>query len=160
MVSAGCFYNKGLEVSNLGIQEYIELLKANKYDSANLPSFTYRDIPALLEYRNEKEIITNFPRNPISSLYGPECTLGIYVLWTVESIRAVSINSPKLILRFPSLNPVLALQNSEEHTVVYTDQSHEIDAKAYFNWWEVNKHRNFSAFNQIDPLEGTEYRWH
>lgn len=158
--STGCSYKAGLEVNNLGVEEYIELLKSNSYDSANLPSFTSRDIPALLEYRNEKEIITNFPRNGISSLYGPECTLGIYVLWTIESIRAVSINSPKLILRFPSLNPVLALRNSDVHELVYDDKSHETAAKAYFNWWESNKHRNFSEFDQIDPLEGTDYKWH
>ena len=78
--------------TNLNVDKYIDLLRANQYDSINLPEFTYQDIPALLAYRNETQNINNFPRNGISSLYGPNCKLGMYVLWTIESIRAVAIN--------------------------------------------------------------------
>ncbi len=35
------------------VETYIKLLKSNQYDSLNLPSLTYKDIPALLQYRNE-----------------------------------------------------------------------------------------------------------
>jgi len=34
--------------TNLSVERYIELLKANQYDSSYLPEFTYQDIPALL----------------------------------------------------------------------------------------------------------------
>lgn len=102
------------DTNNLDVKTYIELLKSNRYDSINLPAFSYKDIPALLQYRNETQIISNFPHNPISSLIGPDCKLGIYVLWTIESIRAVSIKSEYLIYRFPSQNPILAYRNSEE----------------------------------------------
>ena len=50
----------------LSVESYIALLKANKYESFDLPAFTYKDIPALLKYRNETQIISNFPRNGIS----------------------------------------------------------------------------------------------
>lgn len=148
------------DINNLDVKTYIELLKSNQYDSLNLPSFTYIDIPALLQYRNETQIITHFPHNPISSLYGPECNLGMYVLWTIESIRAVSINSEYLIWRFPSLNPILALRNSVELSLVSDNVSHTVAAKAYYDWWENNKNKNFGDFKDIDPLEDTDYKWH
>lgn len=98
-----CDDNK--EISNVTVDKYVELLKANQYDSINLPAFTYNDIPTLLKYRNDTQVITNFPHNGISSLYAPNCTLGMYVLWTIESIRAVSINSKYLIMRFRLKTP-------------------------------------------------------
>lgn len=67
----GCKDNK--EINVITVEKYIELLKANQYESTNLPAFTYNEIPELLKYRNDTQIITNFPHNPISSLYGPEC---------------------------------------------------------------------------------------
>ncbi|MBP6663059.1 MAG: DUF4943 family protein [Paludibacter sp.] len=135
-------------------------MKANQYDSINLPAFTYNDIPTLLKYRNDTQVITNFPHNGISSLYAPNCTLGMYVLWTIESIRAVSINSKYLIMRFPSQNPILALRDSVDLMLVNDDTSHKIAAKAYFDWWENNKQKNFGEFKDIDPLVETKYRWH
>ena len=152
-----CDDNK--EISNVTVDKYVELLKANQYDSINLPAFTYNDIPTLLKYRNDTQVITNFPHNGISSLYAPNCTLGMYVLWTIESIRAVSINSKYLIMRFPSQNPILALRDSVDLMLVNDDTSHKIAAKAYFDWWENNKNRNFEDFKNIDPLEVTAYKW-
>lgn len=78
----------------------------------DLPEFTYKVIPALLEYKDETQTITDFPRDGISSFRQSECSLGIFVLWTIESIRAVAIDSENLIGRFPSQNPIL--QQKEE----------------------------------------------
>ena len=142
------------------VENYIQLLKSNQYQFDNLPLFTYQDIPFLLEYRNETQMITNYPRNMISSYYQPECTLGMYVLWTIESIRAVSINSGFLIKRFPSQNPILALRNSNELVLVSDNTSHSIAAKAYYDWWTNNKNKDFNTFNNIDPLKNTDYKWH
>ena len=130
-----CEKNDTDEINNPSVEKYIELLKLNQYDSINLPDFSYLDIPALLEFRNETQIITNFPHNPISSLYYPECKLGMYVLWTIESIRAVAINSEYLIMRFPSQNPILSLRDSAELDLANDNVSFEIAAKAYFDWW-------------------------
>jgi hypothetical protein len=134
-----CDKNDKEETKNLDVETFIELLKSNKYDSLNLPAFTYKDIPELLQYRNENQIIINFPHNPVSSLWGPECKLGMYVLWTIESIRAVSFNSKYLIMRFPSQNPILALRSSVELELVSDNLSHTIAANGYYDWWENNK---------------------
>lgn len=152
--------NDNNEVSNLTVDEYVEMLKAGQYDSISLPAFTYSDIPALLKYRNEKQVISNYPINPISSFYKLDCKLGIYVLWTIESIRASSIGSKYAIMGFPSLNPILVLRDSAELKLAMDETAHETVAKAYFDWWENNKQKNFDQFKDIDPLSKTEYKWH
>jgi hypothetical protein len=80
------------------------------------------------------------------------------VLWTVESIRAVEINSEDLIGRFPSQNPVLALRDSPELQMVFDDQSHKEAARAYNDWW--NSLQPIKDKIKTDPLRKTNYRWH
>jgi len=159
-----CFYscdkNESEDLNNVSVERYIELLKEGKYESLELPEFTSKDIPELLKSRNDNLMIMNFPINGISSLSLTECKLGMYVLWTIESIRSVAINSESLIGRFPSQNPILALRNSAELDLVYDDESQETAAKAYFDWWEENKDKEFDEFKNIDPLIETEYWWH
>jgi len=152
--------DENISTKSESVENYIRLLKSNQYRSDNLPLFTYQDIPFLLEYRNETQLITNYPRNMISSYYQPECALGMYVLWTIESIRAISINSTSLMQRFPSQNPILALKNSTELKLVSDNTSHSIVAKAYSDWWTSNKNIDFNTFKNIDPLEKTDYKWH
>lgn len=147
------------ESPNLSVERYVSLLKANKYDNSELPEFDANDIEKLLAYRNENQIITDFPRNPISSSITVESTLGMYILWTIESIRARSFGSEFLIGTFPSQNPVIKYKESLEF-VVQTNLIQQEIADSYYDWWESNKAKDFSEFNQIDPLEETDYRWH
>ena len=148
------------DINNIEVDKYIEMLKAGEYEFLKLPPFTAQDIPALLQYRNENQVITNFPRNMISSLMMPECKLGMYVLWTIESIRKDLIKTENVLGSFPSQNPVLGLRYSEELQLVTSEESHAVAAKAYFDWWNENKHKDFDAFKNIDPLAETDYRWH
>lgn len=146
------------QIYNPAVDTYINQLKSNSYEAFELPSFQPSDIPALLKFRNETMVITNFPHNGISSLWAPECKLGMYVLWTIESIRAVEVKSKYLIGRFPSQNPILALRASSELKLVYDSNSQNEAAKAYYHWWHA-----LSIFNdkmKSDPLEETDYRWH
>ncbi len=154
-----CDKNDGEIAENKSVEQFIKSLKLGEYESSFLPDFTHKDIPALLQYRNEKVIITKFPTNPISSLALPESKLGLLVLWTIESIRVVSIDSPNLIMNLPSQNPILALRLSDELQIVMDQLSHDIAAKAYYDWWENNKMKEFDEFNFIDPLGETDYRW-
>jgi hypothetical protein len=146
------------QVDNPAVETYINQLKSNSYASPELPVFQPSDIPALLKYRNETMVITNFPHNGISSLWAPECKLGMYVLWTIESIRAVEVKSKYLIGRFPSQNPILALRASTELKLVYDDNSQNEAAKAYYHWWYAVY--IFSDKMKTDPLEDTDYKWH
>jgi hypothetical protein len=143
---------------NIDVDTFVEQLVFGQYDSNELPAFSESDIPALLTYRNETTVITNFPRNWLSSYSQPECRLGMYVLWAIESVRAIEIDSEYLVGRFPSLNPVLALKEASPLELVNDDQSHIDAANAYNDWW--NASYLFSDKMEIDPLEDTEYRWH
>lgn len=159
LISVSCQKDNDELIPNIKVDQYIELLKSGNNDSAYLPEFTSQDIPALLTYRNETQKITNFPRNGISSYYQQNCTLGLYVLWTIESIRAVAINSQNLIGGFPSQNPLLEKRDRSQ-LFLDTEASNEIAAKAYYYWWTTNKRKDFSNFKDIDPLKNTAYKWH
>jgi hypothetical protein len=143
---------------NPDVEKYINQLVSNSYEASELPAFKPSDIPALLNYRNETMVISNFPHNGISSLWAPECKLGMYVLWTIESIRAVEIKSEYLIGRFPSQNPILALRSSTELKLVSDEKSQNDAAKAYFDWY--HSVHLFKDKMMIDPLKDTDYRWH
>ena len=143
---------------NPEVETYISQLKSNSYEAFELPEFTSSDIPALLNYRNETTLISNFPRNGISSYMQRECKLGMYVLWTIESIRAVEIESKYLIGRFPSQNAILALRASTELKLALDDESQTVAAKAYYDWW--HSVHIFKDKMKIDPLKETDYRWH
>ena len=124
-----------------------------------LPNFTSKDIPVLLTYRNDSKLIKDFPINMISSYWLAECTLGMYVLWTIESIRARAIDSEYLIGTFPSQNPIVENKDDFEW-VEQSEDVRAIVAESYFSWWAINKDNNFDEFKYIDPLKDTELRWH
>ena len=145
------------ETDNTAVEDYISQLRSNTYEAYELPAFLPSDIPALLKYRNETTVITHFPRNGISSYWTGECKLGIYVLWTIESIRAAETESKYLIGRFPSQNPILALKSSPELRLVNDENSHIEAADAYYYWW--NALYIFTDKMKSDPLEDTDYRW-
>jgi hypothetical protein len=86
-----------------------------------------------------------------------KCTLGMVVLWTVESVRAVEIKSDKLVLRFPSQNPLLALTENPG-AWVFDVEAQFIAAKAYYEWWNSNP--LFANKMNINPLKDTKYQWH
>ncbi len=155
----GCDNKESEDVKNLNVAEYVSQLKEGTYKSTDLPEFSPKDIPSLLAYRNEVIKIRNFPHNAISSLYMPECSLGMYILWTIESIRAVAISGDNLVGRFPSQNPIVQQRKAPFDLKSGIEIQKEI-AQKYYKWWEENKHKNFDKFKHIDPLANTKYQWH
>ncbi len=143
---------------NPAVEEYINQLKSNSYTADELPAFKTTDIDALLKFRNETLLIKNFPLNPISSYLGPDCKLGIIVLWTIESIRVQEIKSEHLTGRFPSQNPILALRTSTDMKLVFDANSHKEAAKSYYYWWHAIY--IFTDKMKTDPLEESDYEWH
>lgn len=143
----------------MSVERYVNLLKAGKYDHAELPTFTSQDIPALLSYAGEMQKITNFPTNPISSAWYLECSLGMYVLWTVESIRIRSFDPQLALNSFPSQNPTV----EDKLTFEYIEQSPEVQeevADYYLQWWNTIRDQEFVTIHHIDPLEKSSLRWH
>lgn len=148
-----------IKTQNPTVDEYVQSLKSGQYHELALPDFSAADIPALLAYRNETQIITNFPHNPLSSLYGSECRLGVYVLWTIEAIRKREAGAVAYEKDFPSLNPILGYSDLLMSSQPSPEQAHPVVAQAYYNWWEQNKDQDFKDFCSIDPLGKTDYRW-
>jgi len=155
-----CSQNDSDEQPEKMVKWYIELLKSNQYNAMELPAFNHSHISELIKYVDAEQKIKDFPANPISSMYVGEIRLGLYVAWTIESIRKVAIGSDDLIGRFPSLVPGLKERNPHEFITVSDATSHPIVAQAYRDWWEVNKSKPFDEYKTIDPLIITPYQWH
>jgi hypothetical protein len=152
--NTGC---KESTIENSDVDNYVYLLMKGQYNSYTIPEFSPSDISALMTYRNDTTTIYHFPVNPISSFAMMKCKLGMVVLWTVESIRAVETKSDKMVLRFPSQNPLLALRENPG-VWVFDLEAQFIAAKAYYEWWNSNP--LFTNKMNIDPLNDTKYQWH
>lgn len=145
-----------ITLENMSVKKYISLLKSGDYNYIELPPFDSQDIPELLKYTNDNTLITNFPINPNSSFIGPDCKLGIYALWTIESIRVCSIVADAHPFRFPSGNPILMFKDPGSGTLD-SDLAHQTAATAYQDWWDSNS--DFQQIKNINPLDNTDYRW-
>jgi hypothetical protein len=126
----GC--NNDSDPSDMSVDRYVELLKKGKYEPWELPNFTSQDILALLAYRNESQLIKDFPINMISSSLTAECSLGMYALWTIESIRALAVNSKYLIGSFPSQNPVVK-KKADFEWIAQSEAVRATVAESYFS---------------------------
>lgn len=155
---SSCQKNESDTTGSPDVEVFIKQLKSGKYDAMKLPEFTWHDIPTLLKYRDNAQLISEYPVNPISSYWGGECELGTYTLWIIESIRMRALG--KSTMGFPSQNPVLELRGDEGLQLAPKEESHRIASNAYNNWWITNRDKQFHEFCNIDPLKNTDYRWH
>lgn len=149
----GC---KKVALENMSVRTYIKLLKSESYDFMELPPFKPGDIPELLNYASDDFVLKTYPPNPLSSCYAQECRLGIYVMWTIESIRKSATEATPSFGRFPSLNPILALKNPDG-SAIDPDKSQQETAKAYLDWW--NSDSDFEKIKNNNPLDATNYTW-
>ena len=136
------------------VESFIETLKENNNERIEAPDFNEENISELLEYRNDSSIISNFPRNPLSSFYMEEVSIGMYILWTVETIRLKANNDPDFYL-FASLNPrVMRLSSGE-----LVDQGAVLPevAAAYAVWW--NSSLSIQEKLGVNPLEELDLSW-
>jgi hypothetical protein len=145
-----------ITLENMTVKKYISLLESGRYDYIELPPFDSKDIPELLKYIEDNQLIKGYPINPTSSFIGPDCKLGVYALWTIESIRVCSIVADAFPFRFPSANPILMFKNS--NAGVFDDEiAHQTAVKAYRDWW--NSSIDYQQIKNLNPLDTTAYRW-
>jgi hypothetical protein len=144
---------------NVEVNEFISMLKSGEYKSAYIPVFTAEDIPDLLSYRNDNQIITSFPINVLSSHFQSECKLGVYALWMVEAVRVAGGEVVTKTFSLPSLNPILCDRSKPELISADLALAHPAASQAYYDWWQSNKDKKFRSFRNIDPLSGTNYKW-
>lgn len=147
-----CCNQQSLEFSE--VKTFIETLKEDQKGMTDVPSFKVDHISELLKFRNKEMKILNFPRNPLSSFYMEEVTLGMYVLWIIESIRMEAISDPNFYL-FASLNPRIIRESTREllnQDIILPEVS-----VAYYEWW--NSNLPFEEKLQINPLEELDLNW-
>jgi hypothetical protein len=144
------------KLENMTVKKYIKLLESGSYEYMELPPFDSKDIPELLEYVDDTQLIKDFPVNPTSSLIGPDCKLGVFALWTIESIRVCSISTDRLFYRFPSANPILMFKDYNS-SVFDEEIAYQTAVKAYQDWWSSNN--DFLQIKNINPLDTTDYKW-
>ncbi len=139
--------------SGKAVEEFVRQLKKGSYKEYGLPEFESKHIPELLKYSNDTSIITQFPRNGLSSAWIPEVYLGTYILWNIESVRARAINSKFLTPGgFPSLNPYLG-ESPPGGTIINLTEAQKVASDAYHSWWKQG-----GTFDS-DPLADTGYEW-
>ncbi|MBW6533611.1 MAG: DUF4943 domain-containing protein [Mariniphaga sp.] len=158
-----CNKEESDEIYTAEVENYIELLKANQYESMDLPDFSDKHIPALLIHINDTNVINKYPRGPSSYWpQNPNYRLGVFALWTIEFIRVRSINSKKLFVgRFPSQNPIIQKRDAPYEWITdHDNEAYDIVRQVYLDWWESNKNKKYIDFHHINPIENTEYRWH
>lgn len=149
--------------TKIDVGTYIGLLKSDQYEALSLPSFTDKDIPALLTYIDDNSLVSRFPHNLASSYAPPSKNyqVGILVLWTIESIRTTSNNNENSLFGFPSQHPFIQTRHEPIELITdHTDEAYTTVRQAYSRWWEENKQKKFSSFCNIDPLEDTGYKWY
>ena len=142
---------------NPSVEKFIELVKNDKYDFEYLPLFTPDDIPTILNSANDFSEIKKFPVSPLSSYYPEHLTVGECLLWTIESVR-IFYNVDNSVNNCPSLVPKIRVMNDDNHP--FLDENNFIQVyNLYKSWWYDNVYKDFGIIRNINPLEGTSYRW-
>jgi len=141
---------------NMSVLQYMKQLENGTYESYELPLLDKNDIPTLIEYVQNKQIIAKHPTNPISSFICDSVSLGVIAMWTIESIRLTEINNNKSdIYRYPSLNPRLV---DTTYTITNKMELQYIASTCYGNWWNKSYKSELSKLND-NPLKNTSIRW-
>lgn len=158
VLSTACKRDNLIKSEDSLVKSYVQQLTAGSYSERSLPDFGKEHIAALLSYRNSTQAIRNFPTSGIASFYLQECTLGTYVLWTIESIRAKENNNKFMVMGFPSQLPLLRDRNQENFSPITGIEAQDAIANAYFHRWKSTA--DFKTLPEKDPLESTNYTWH
>lgn len=139
------------------VDTLMAILTANNYKSG-MPLLEWEDIPKLLEYGNNTTLITNFPKNPISSYMMKNCYVGIISLWLIESIRTGIIHEKQYPFNYPSQNPILI--NKDSYGLILNNTEELNEAYNYYKvWWESVRNMSKEEACKIDPLGNAELVW-
>lgn len=138
---------------------FVKMLKAGTYNTKSprgyveVPNFCEEDIPQLLKYSEDLNIISSFPLPPVSAYHSGKARLGECMLWIIESIR---LGSPA------SMGCKMVEANAPNYEGIYflTDQEVLDAAARYRRWWEGRQQPSLVIDPCYDePLCRSNYRW-
>lgn len=154
------------DLDHPNVEKFVQQIKSGTYNNyergengenlwPQMPKFTEKHIPSLIDFSKDTSHITIFPHNPFSSRWGflPDkkyYILGECLLWTVEGIRNGR--------GYGSLTPYLldtALIESERYQGINGDDV-LIVRDIYEDWWNNFKDKDWK---NKDPLENTSFTW-
>lgn len=123
-----------------------------------MPHFEIKDIPLLIQYAKDTTHLAEFPFNPISSripYHTSDATVILCecLLWAVDGIRQDVV--------YPSLDPILSSGWDEKAGVYKTLNGAELLEvwKLYDTWWKKVQGSD-QQIKDVNPLEGTSYKWY
>lgn len=153
--------NEVLKYDDPDVKLFVKQLKTGTYQTKSpagyveVPLFTEKHIPELLEFVDDLTIIPTFPLPPVSSYFGEQIRLGECMLWIIESIR----------LGYPaSMGCKMVYANADNYEGIFFLSDEEVweVCQLYKNWWES---RSFPKTRWSvdpcydDPLCRSGYRW-
>lgn len=148
----------------VGLEEVLTRLKANHWNFALLPQFTWKDVPQLIDLGGDTTLITKYPLNPNSTYRPKHARVGLVALWLVEAIRKsemVGISDELQNLVPPSRAPILGTSQGNPSGKNTADQILRAQA-AYQAWYEAveaaPRNRRINEMRNI-PLRNEGMSW-
>lgn len=161
ILGSGCKNTEEIDFDHPDVDLFVKQLKMGTYVTKSpegfveVPNFTIKDIPKLLEYSSDMSTIPMFPLPPISPYVLSDIRLGESMLWIVESIR---------IGTYASMGCRMVRVNAENYEAQYFLSNQEVleAVSHYKSWWETRTYPKTRwsidpCFD--DPLCGTNYKW-
>jgi hypothetical protein len=144
------------DLDNPNVSKFVSQLKKGTYDGGEMPAFTIKHVPQLIEHATDTSHILDLsciPVNPISSRspvpnYRQYMILGEYLLWCTQ----YAING-----HFPSLDPLLVNTNEEQIRKGITAKEVLQVQEQYQKWWLLYGDKDNP--DEVQPLDGTPFRW-
>lgn len=148
----------------VGMEEVLTRLKANQWNFALLPQFTWQDVPRLIELGGDTTLISKYPVNPTSTYRPKTARVGLVALWLVEAIRKsemAGISDELQNLVPPSRAPILGTSQGNPSGKNTADQIQRAQA-AYQAWYEAveaaPRNRRMNEMRNI-PLRNEGMSW-
>ncbi len=138
----------GIDDQEMSVEQYVALLKSEKFDFYQMPVFEISDIPELLKYTRDEQEQVFYTINDLHSSVPSQrltTTVGMVILWTIEGTR--------LDVDYPSVAPIV--WDGETHRIL---EMNEV-ADLYDAWWEKNKEKSASELKKKSPFERTHFFW-
>ncbi|MGQ8338523.1 DUF4943 family protein [Sunxiuqinia sp. A32] len=154
------------DINKPDVGKFVQQIKNGTYDNYYvnengeklwllMPEFNEEHIQLLIEFSSDTTHIHAYPLNSLSSrtpypIGRDYAILGECLLWSVEGIRNQ--------MGYGSLDPYLiddARDESERYKGINGNEVLQV-RELYKDWWDEYQTSNW---REINPLEGTTYRW-
>ncbi|MDP3435860.1 MAG: DUF4943 family protein [Bacteroidales bacterium] len=146
-----------LNIKNPDVTQFVRILKTGNYFEKvgyELPNFSKKHLPELLNYLKDTTNIKEFPTHPLSSKFTTPKRLNECLFWTIDGIRSGN--------KYPSLEPCLVDTSTYSEQSGYSRVSGKklIDlSNLYISWYEEYIKNPTELTLKKNLFEQTSYKW-